>query len=897
MEASNGVTSPNENRLAELEIEVKSFGQKRAYFMDIYKKKEEETNKLTEELENLKHCKSRLESELKGIREQVADMKTEHMITCLSKDEEMDRLKEVHQEDLSSLNMSLQELLNENSKKHELEEKVGKLVTVNKNLNEELKIVKTSLQGRLQMEENMRRGLSTSAQKSTLDSSRGTPSSCPASCIAEKNELRTQVDDLRTQLDAAHQILQKYADQQTLDDADEEADSLDAAGEKKSKDLFEVVDHEEKLKELENELKAEKASRRDLEMYVAVLAKQKDVFQTDVEELRRELRESLDLLEKEGKEHENLKLTWQMANDQFLESQRLLMIDMKRMESVLTEEQQRKVEELQRQDAEKEAHQQEMEELEKHKQEQIDLIEAEGDSLLNLPGSLKNSSSHTSLSSAEVYREFENAEPLHLETSNKESSGEQADLMHRDTPDSMSLPSSLNISRVILTDDMTSALVAPQAEDMENSRVLGQFRQQTPDRISSTTAAGSRVVSEKQWAKLQEELQQSRAKLGRPCDMCKNYEAELQKEQEQIKSLEGQLNQSRQNVKEQKKVISELEENMKSLGLESTSQLTRLNKMVEELEEKVYVLTATLDETSQEFRARVLSLVKEREDVQKQLLELESENEKLLDMHSSTSQEMLEQQFVLPADLSSAHKLLTELREKLISCKAAKQHTEGKLTQQVSLLKDQAIAEELEWRGKEEALTQELSRLTEINVRLKSVQSELERESKQRQALEDRLQQAEINNQGLSKSEEKLESQLRLQISELNSAKTENQALANKLRTLQAELTNSESVQKDFVKLSQQLQVQLEKIRQAETEVRWEYEADVSQCNSCNVEFSSNRDKHHCMHCGKIHCQECTSKLVNAGPNARPTRVCDVCHTILESDATPYFSSNFNQAS
>ena len=33
-----------------------------------------------------------------------------------------------------------------------------------------------------------------------------------------------------------------------------------------------------------------------------------------------------------------------MANDQFLESQRLLMIDMKRMGSVLTEEQQRKVE-------------------------------------------------------------------------------------------------------------------------------------------------------------------------------------------------------------------------------------------------------------------------------------------------------------------------------------------------------------------------------------------------------------------------------------------------------------------------------------------------------------------------------------------------------------------------
>lgn len=52
---------------------------------------------------------------------------------------------------------------------------------------------------------------------------------------------------------------------------------------------------------------------------------------------------ALALLDKERKEHNNLKVTWQMANDQFLEAQRLLMIDMKRLESVLTEEQQRRV--------------------------------------------------------------------------------------------------------------------------------------------------------------------------------------------------------------------------------------------------------------------------------------------------------------------------------------------------------------------------------------------------------------------------------------------------------------------------------------------------------------------------------------------------------------------------
>ena len=49
------------------------------------------------------------------------------------------------------------------------------------------------------------------------------------------------------------------------------------------------------------------------------------------------------MLELEKKQHDELKMTWQMANDQFLESQRLMMMDMRRIESVLSAEQQRQI--------------------------------------------------------------------------------------------------------------------------------------------------------------------------------------------------------------------------------------------------------------------------------------------------------------------------------------------------------------------------------------------------------------------------------------------------------------------------------------------------------------------------------------------------------------------------
>lgn len=59
------------------------------------------------------------------------------------------------------------------------------------------------------------------------------------------------------------------------------------------------------------------------------------------------------LLDTEKKEHAQLKQTWQMANDQFLEAQRLQIMDMRRMQSVLTSEQQRQIAEMKKKDEQK----------------------------------------------------------------------------------------------------------------------------------------------------------------------------------------------------------------------------------------------------------------------------------------------------------------------------------------------------------------------------------------------------------------------------------------------------------------------------------------------------------------------------------------------------------------
>lgn len=141
---------------------------------------------------------------------------------------------------------------------------------------------------------------------------------------------------------------------------------------------------------------------------------------------------------------------------------------------------------------------------------------------------------------------------------------------------------------------------------------------------------------------------------------------------------------------------------------------------------------------------------------------------------------------------------------------------------------------------------------------------------------------------------EKVKVELSEATAEAKKLASDKEDLLKRIHTLLSELNTSESVQKDFVLLSQNLQTQLEKIRQAEHEVRWQHEDDVNLCNSCKQPFHRGRRKQHCWHCGQIFCPNCIPKTVASGPARRPVPVCDVCHTILEREARPFYSPDTN---
>lgn len=226
----------------------------------------------------------------------------------------------------------------------------------------------------------------------------------------------------------------------------------------------------------------------------------------------------------------------------------------------------------------------------------------------------------------------------------------------------------------------------------------------------------------------------------------------------------------------------------------------------------------------------------------------------------------------MPNNVEELHVSLLKMREDLITAKVAQevaQEKEETLRYEVTLLHEQM---EQESRVKEQeilVLKNEISGLrTQLDKYVRDYRSLAEREEKL----------------------ERLEKELDIVLKENKQAELKVAELRQRVTSLQQELDTSEAVQKDFVRLSQSLQVQLERIRQAGSEVRWQHEEDIEECPTCHTAFTVTKKKVHCRHCGHIFCQSCLSHVVKSGPKQRPSRVCDVCHTLLVQDTAPYFS-------
>ncbi|KFO22933.1 Rab GTPase-binding effector protein 1, partial [Fukomys damarensis] len=856
------------------------FNQKRAKFKELYLAKEEDLKRQNAVLQAAQDDLGHLRTQLWEAQAEMENIKAIATVSENTKQEAIDEVKRQWREEVASLQAVMKETVRDYEHQFHLRLEQERTQWAQYRESAEREIA------------DLRRMLSEGQEEENLEN--------------EMKKAQEDAEKLRSVVMPMEKEIAALKDK--LTEAEDKIKELEAS----------------KVKELNHYLEAEKSCRTDLEMYVAVLNTQKSVLQEDAEKLRKELHEVCHLLEQERQQHNQLKHTWQKANDQFLESQRLLMRDMQRMEIVLTSEQLRQVEELKKKDQqERQQHNQlkhtwqkandqflesqrllmrdmqrmeivltseqlrQVEELKKKDQEddeqqklnkrkdhkKTDVEEevkvpvvcalTQEDSSVHLSNEEEHlDSTHGSVHSLDADLLLPSVDPFSKSDNDMfkdglrraqstDSLGTSGSLQSKalghnfkaksagnldesdfgplvgadsvsENFDTASLGSLQMPSGFMLTKDQERAIKAMTPEQEETASLLSSVTQGMESAYVSPS--GYRLVSETEWNLLQKEVHNAGNKLGRRCDMCSNYEKQLQgiqtqeaETRDQVKKLQVMLRQANDQLEKTMKDKQELEDFIRKSTEDSSHQISALVLRAQASEILLEELQQSFSQAKRDVQEQMAVLMQSREQVSEELVRLQKDNDSLQGKHSLHVSLQQAEDFILPDTIEVLRELVLKYRENIIHVRTAADHMEEKLKAEILFLKEQIQAEQCLKENLEETLQLEIENCKEEIASISSLKAELERIKVEKGQLESTLRDKSQQLESLQEIKINLEEQLKKE----TAAKVAVEQLMfeekNKAQRLQTELDVSEQVQRDFVKLSQTLQVQLERIRQADS--------------------------------------------------------------------------------
>ncbi|XP_071369584.1 rab GTPase-binding effector protein 1 isoform X1 [Centroberyx affinis] len=793
------------------------FNQKRAKFKELYLSKEEELKRQAASLEGAQAELSSVQAQLAEARADMENIKAVATVSESTKQEAIDQVRSQWQEEVASLQAIMKDTVCEYEVQFH-----QRLEQERAQWNQYREAVERELG-------EMRRRLTEGQEEENLED--------------EMKKAQEDAEKLRSVVMPMEQEI--AALKAKLATAEDRVKELEAS----------------KVKELNHVLEAEKSCRTDLEMYVAVLNTQKSVLQEDAEKLRKELHEVCHKLELERQQHNQLKHTWQRANDQFLESQRLLMRDMQRIESVLSSEQLRQVEEMKKKDQEEDEKERLSQVKELQDDDGGDHTEPLDDLFLGLSVEEPhaNHSGHGSMHSLDTevvaggpmdpykdsLRRVQSTDSLGSSLSAQQGLGghnhKAKSASHLDESDFGPLVGAdcgategnfgdtasvssikLTASHFLLTKDQEKAIKAMTPEQEETASLLSSISH-APD-TAYLPPSGYRLVSDSEWNLLQQEVKNAGRKLGRRCDMCSNYEKQLQviqgqeaETRDQVKKLQVMLRQANDQLERTMSEKQELEDSVKAGNEETTAKVSALIQRVQESETLLGTLQQAFSQAKRNTQEQMAVLMQSREQVADELSRLQRDNESLQGKHRLHLELQQQEDFQMPNTVQELQGLVLQLREDIVAVRTAADHLEEKLKAEILFLKEQIQAEQCLKENLEDTLQLEIESCKEEIASFSSLKTELERVKAEKEQLQSSL----AEKSETLESIQSLKSSLEQQLKELTTTKSalESQVLdeRDKAQRLQTELDVSEQVQKDFVKLSQTLQVQLERIRQADS--------------------------------------------------------------------------------
>lgn len=407
----------------------------------------------------------------------------------------------------------------------------------------------------------------------------------------------------------------------------------------------------------------------------------------------------------------------------------------------------------------------------------------------------------------------------------------------------------------------------------EQSSAKGIITSKSSEDLHNQEVQSSSGTDDNKHSQLESESTKGKALA---CEMCLNYERELVESQRRVSDLEKEvsvMDRLKEELQRESVFRKQMEDKWQESKEHHKQEVTELQQKLEASESSLNELRQTYFKAKEEISKQFSRLCEERKTTQEKLEKLQLENENLVGKYNRHSQDLQNEEINLPNTVEGLQEMWLAQREELIKARVGLEHSEESVRSLECL-----------YTGSEEKLLQLRNQL----VVLESERGQLEQEMARRQS---KIAQLEHNNGEWRRQAEQLKSFVSsLQADKKKLEDSENE-LRLRLSSLQTGLENGEAVQKDFVRLSQSLQKELERLRGQNNVLRWEHEEDVTECRGCEQPFKSTRGKQNCRHCGRIFCSNCLSHKVYTGRSLRESRVCQVCHTLLDSKTAPYFST------
>ncbi|MED6242768.1 hypothetical protein ATANTOWER_009481, partial [Ataeniobius toweri] len=262
----------------------------------------------------------------------------------------------------------------------------------------------------------------------------------------------------------------------------------------------------------------------------------------------------------------------------------------------------------------------------------------------------------------------------------------------------------LTAGHFLLTKDQEKAIKAMTPEQEETASLLSSISH-APD-TAYLPPAGYRLVSDTEWNLLQQEVKNAGRKLGRRCDMCSNYEKQLQ-------VIQGQEAETRDQVKKLQVMLrqanDQLERTMtEKQSLEESVKVSAFMQRVQESETLLSTLQQAFSEAKRNTQEQMAVLLKSREQVADELSRLQRDNESLQGKHRLHAELQQQEDFQMPNTVQDLQGLVLQLRDDVVALRTAADHLEEKLKAEILFLKEQIQAEQCLKENLEDTLQLEI---------------------------------------------------------------------------------------------------------------------------------------------------------------------------------------------